>query len=124
MLITNFRFLNKIKKTVKNKARVEGSIREAFLTQKIAYFSSYYFGPQVKNSRTRVRRNDYGVINDDSESSLSVFNLSRRTSGACKERWLNDKELAATQLHVLLNCEEVKPIEQYIQLGCCKLFII
>ena len=48
VFITNFRFLNKLKKTVKNKARVEGSIREAYLTQEIAYFSSHYFGPQVK----------------------------------------------------------------------------
>ena len=110
MLIINFRFLNKIKKTVKNKACVEGFICEAFLTQEIAYFSSHYFGPQVKSSRTRVRRNDYGVINDDRESSLSVFNLPWRTSGSCKERWLNDKELAVAQLHVLLNYEEVKPI--------------
>ena len=110
VLIKNFRFLNKLKKTVKNKARVEGSIREAYLTQEIAYFSSHYFGPQVKSSRTRVRRNDWGVVNDDREPSLSVFNLPGRTSGKCKERWLNDKELAAAQLHVLLNCEAVKPI--------------
>ena len=95
---------------MRNKTRVEGSIREAFLTQEIAYFSSHYFGSQVKSKRTRVRRNDYGVVNDDREPSISVFNLPGRTSGTCKERWLNDKELAAAQLHVLLNCEEVKPI--------------
>ena len=76
---------------MKNKARVEGSIREPFLTQKIAYFSSHYFGPQVKSKRTRVCRNDYGVVNDDREPSLSVFNLPGRTSGTCKDRWLMTK---------------------------------
>ncbi|XP_027187904.2 uncharacterized protein [Cicer arietinum] len=40
---------------------------------------------------------------------LSIFeNLHGETSGKCSDRWLNDKELAAAQLHVLLNCIEVK----------------
>ncbi|KAL3528982.1 hypothetical protein ACH5RR_008304, partial [Cinchona calisaya] len=101
-------FLNKIKKTVKNKAHVEGSICEAYLAQEIAYFSSHYFEPHVLCSRHRVQRNDDGVVNDERQSTLSIFNFPGRTAGKGTTRWLSDKELQAAHLHVLLNCVEVK----------------
>ena len=37
------------------------------------------------------------------------LNPPSRTAGKCKDRWLDDREIHAVQLHVLLNCDKVKP---------------
>ena len=94
---------------IKNKARVEGSICEAYLCQETAHFCSYYFEPHVQSSRNRIGRND--VVGQDMtcEHTLSIFNKSDRYSGRYKSQYLNDRELAAAHLHILLNCEEVQP---------------
>nr|XP_027187893.1 uncharacterized protein LOC113785496 [Cicer arietinum] len=110
------RFINKIKKTVKNKKKnVEGCISEAYLVQEITYFSTHYFVPLAQYASTiglNKRTHQDHVI-----QTLPIFeNLHGETSGKCSDRWLNDKELAAAQLHVLLNCIEVKQfIEMYVQ---------
>ena len=94
---------------VKNKSRVEGSICEAYLCQETSHFCSYYFESHVQSMRTNVGRNDDGGVDDIVRPTLSIFNYSGRSAGTCKSRYLNDKELAAAHLHVLLNCEEVQP---------------
>ncbi|XP_038680928.1 uncharacterized protein LOC119981859 [Tripterygium wilfordii] len=48
------RFLHSLKKKVKNKARVEGSICEAYIVEETSSFASYYFEPHVSSRRTRV----------------------------------------------------------------------
>ncbi|KAL3361326.1 hypothetical protein AABB24_014301, partial [Solanum stoloniferum] len=99
------RFLNKIKKTIKNKSRVEGSICQA------SYFASHYFESHVLTSNNRVDRNDDLITKNATQPTLSVFNLSGRSYGKKKGniRWLDDKEVVAAQLHVLINCDKVKP---------------
>lgn len=86
---------------------MEGCICEAYLVQETTYFSSHYFVPLAQYASTvglKKRTHQDHVI-----QTLSIFeNLHGETSGKCSDRWLNDKELAAAQLHVLLNCIEVK----------------
>ena len=94
---------------VKNKSHVEGSICEAYLSLETSHFCSYYFEPHVQSIRTKVGRNDFGGQNDTSQKTLSVFTHVGRPTGICKSRYLDEKELAAVHLHVLLNCEEVQP---------------
>ena len=94
---------------VKNKSRVEGSICEAYLCQETSHFCSYYFESHVQSMRNNIGRNDDGGIDETILPTLSIFNHSGRSAGTCKSRYLNDKELAAAHLHVLLNCEEVQP---------------
>ena len=101
--------INKLKKMVKNKSRVEGSICEAYLAQETVHFCSYYFEPDVQSRRTRVGRNEYLGDDEMIEQCGSIFNLSGRPSGACKRRYLNDDEYKAARLYVLLNCTEVEP---------------
>ncbi|XP_038707276.1 uncharacterized protein LOC120002586 [Tripterygium wilfordii] len=112
-------FLGKLKKMVKQKARVEGSICQAYLCQETSHFCSYYFEPHVHTMRTIVGRNDDGALDDSIRPTLSIFNQPGRPFGQCISRFLNEKELAAVTLHVLLNCEEVEPyidiFVQYIQ---------
>lgn len=54
------RHLNHLKRKVKNKARVEGSICEAYVLEEISNFCSRYFKPHVATNRTRAPRNDDG----------------------------------------------------------------
>ena len=106
-----FRFLNKLKKTVKNCSRVEGSIFEAYLMQEMANFYFVYFEPDVSRIRTRVHWNNFVNLDDNPrEPSLSIFTSAGRTTGKCSDRWLTDTEVEAAQLYVLLNCDEVKPV--------------
>lgn len=93
---------------VKNRARVEGSICEAYLCQETSHFISYYFESHVQSLRNRVGRNDDGG-QDEGRQILSIFNHHGRSAGACKSRYLTDRELRAAHLHILLNCEEVQP---------------
>ena len=54
-----------LKKKVKNKARVESSISEAYMMEEISNFCSNYFKPHVLKNSTRVRRNDdEGNVNE------------------------------------------------------------
>jgi hypothetical protein len=102
------RFLNKIKKTAKNKSSVEGSICEAYLVQETSYFGSHYFVPPNQLSST-IGPNK-GNNQDHLQPTLSIFeNLHGQPAGKYSERWLKDIELAAAQAHTLLNCNEVKP---------------
>jgi len=103
------RYLNSLKQMVKNKSHVEGSICEAYLSMETSHFCSYYFEQHVQSMRTKVGRNDFGVQNDTSQDTLSVFNHVGHPAGICKSRYLNEKEVAVVHLHVLLNCEEVQP---------------
>jgi len=94
-------FLNNIKKTVKNKRSVEGSICEAYLIQEISHFSPHYFvSPMCL---------DVGVHQDRIQPTLSIFKPFGQAMGKCKERWFNHREWSVAQLHVLLNCNKVKP---------------
>lgn len=80
---------------------MEGSICEAYLLQETSYFSSHYFVSPICVGE--------GVHEDHIEPTLSIFKSYGQTTGKYKERWLSDKEKSVAQLHVLLNCNEVKP---------------
>ena len=77
------RFLNKLKKKVKNKAYVEGSTCEAYLIEEIAYFCQYYFDPHVLSCSNRVNCNaNWG--GEYNESTLSLFIQPGQPSRKCE----------------------------------------
>ncbi|KAI0516679.1 hypothetical protein KFK09_009356 [Dendrobium nobile] len=102
------RYLNKLKKYVKNKARPEGSICEAYLSQETTHFCSYYFEPHVRSTRTKMGRNMDFDVEEQSHATLTVFRRQGKPNGKCVERYLNDLEINTANLYVLLNCEEVQ----------------
>ncbi|XP_072087304.1 uncharacterized protein [Arachis hypogaea] len=95
------RVIGAFKRTVKNRARVEGSICEAFLAKETSSFVSFYFEPHILSRRTRVGRNDDG--GDTIKASLSIFNRPGRKVGKAKDHWLDERDKAAAHLHILLN---------------------
>ena len=101
--------LHDLKKMVKNKVRVEGSISEAYLIQEISNFGSYYFLPHVHTKLTQVGRNDDGGEVDAPEGCLSIFTHPGRPSGKMHERWLTDEEFNVATVYVLMNCTEIEP---------------
>ncbi|XP_065871961.1 uncharacterized protein [Euphorbia lathyris] len=108
------RYLGHLKKSVKNKARVEGSICNAYLVEESSNFCSYYFEPQVYTRHRKVPRNDDGGdTNDADKSNLMIFSYNGRYSGLARSRWLDEKEHASIHSYILLNCPQVTP---YVEL--------
>jgi hypothetical protein len=97
---------------VKNKARVEGSICNAYLVEESSTFFSYYFGPDVETRHTNVHRNEEFSTQGEEEHLLSVCNIRGSSLGSIQTRFLNGAELRVATNYILLNCEEVQP---YIQ---------
>ena len=89
------------KRSVKNKARVEGSICAAYLHRETTYFCSHYF----KNFMLLPsnHRNDTQWQSQTFESILSVFQQVGRHAGKEATHWLTDVELNSSHVHVLIN---------------------
>nr|GEV66541.1 hypothetical protein [Tanacetum cinerariifolium] len=95
------RYLYHLKKKVKNKARVESLICEAYIMEEISNFYSHYFEPHVLTNLTRVRRNDDGGNVNEREDVLSIFKHPARPSGNSKRRYLNDDEYTTAILYAV-----------------------
>lgn len=106
------RNLQKIKNNVRNKAKVEGSICNAYLVEEASAFCGHYFEPRVYSRQRKVPQRYYYGAGDSSEEEgmISIFRNTGRSFGRAKSRFfLDDKEYHAAQTYILLNCEEVKP---------------
>lgn len=95
---------------MKNKAKVEGSICNAYLVEEASSFCAHYFEPHVNTRHRKVPRNDDTVEHmDEHLGNLSIFTHSGRPLGKGKVRYLTEQEFQAAQMYILLNCIEVKP---------------
>ena len=100
------RFMGDAKRCVKNKAKVEGSIRTAYTFKEANHFMSHYF---IKSTLTPTNtQNEVDAASGNHSFALSVFCLPGRHVGN-KEYWMKDEELRSAEVHVLINCTEVKP---------------
>ena len=96
---------------MKNKARVEGSICNAYLVEEASLFCSYYFEEHVHTRHRRVPRNNdvYGENWEENEETLSIFKYPRRAFGQATSRKLSLEEFHAAHAYIMLNCSEVDP---------------
>ena len=100
--------MRKLKRKVKNKACVEGSIAEAYLIEEISTFCSHYFDSSVDTNFNRVDRNDDdGAIFPD--GCISIFSHPGQPFGEKRSRILTIEEYEQIMLYVLLNTDEVEP---------------
>ncbi|PKU80174.1 hypothetical protein MA16_Dca023369 [Dendrobium catenatum] len=97
------RYLNKLKKTAKNKSRPEGSICETYLTYETTQFCSYYFETISQSGESSAYQNV------GKSSNISVFSGIGEPLGASTVCYLTDKEMPVITLYILLNCDEVEP---------------
>lgn len=97
-----------LKRMVRNRACVEGSICEAYLIQETSNFCALYFEPNILTKLNRVPRNDDGgSIEDDGK--LSIFIYPCRPFGKSTEICLGENDYKAPEIYVLLNCKDMVP---------------
>ena len=99
--------MHDLKMKVRNKAKVEGSIAEAYIMEEISNFCSMYFEADIQTHCTQPPRNDDGGESVCSYR-LSIYNHPRRTFGRSSTRMLDDRELCAAEIYILLNCSELE----------------
>ena len=99
------RFLGKLKRFVRNRARLEGSIAEGYLSIECLTFCSMYlreieivWSCEEQNSDRCQGERDVG---------LSVFSQPVRPLGAAKYVRLDDIHLTRAHWYVLSNCSEI-----------------
>lgn len=113
MTLLFYRFMGDSKRSVNNKARVEGSICASYRHRETIYFCSHYF-----NNFKMTSRNGRNEVDDEIERhplALSVFGQPGRHSGSeLPPHWLTDAEYMSAHVHVLINCDEVKPYVEYV----------
>ena len=112
------RALGRLKRTVKNKARVEGSIASAYLVREATIFCSHYFEGHAMTKRRVVPRNDDkgaqpGVHMDHVPS---IFKIHGRSQGREKAHTLTIAERDVAHSYVMMNCVEMRPYIRFIQL--------
>ncbi|XP_073295278.1 uncharacterized protein [Primulina huaijiensis] len=109
------RFLRRLKNNIRNKAKVEGSICNAYLVEETSSFCAYYFADSVKTRHRKFSRNSDDARQIDTNL-FSIFKFPGRPIGSYIFRWLDDREYHAARTYILLNCDEVKPfISMYEQ---------
>lgn len=81
-----------MKRKVGNKARVEGSICNAYLTEEIANFCSNYFQPEVDTKSRDLGRNVTSIVENESDQDIpEIFrDDGGRTSTEGRLRFLQD----------------------------------
>lgn len=102
------RFMGVSKRAVTNKARVEGSICTDYVHREIAnllahYFSSFNLVPTTSLSNNSC--SESVVIHP----TLSILHNSGRPGGKSGKHYLTDEEWKSAHVHVLINCDEIKP---------------
>ena len=103
--------MHDLKMKVRNKAKVEGSIAEAYILEEISTFYAMYFKTNIPTRHTRPSRNDDGGESSASDR-LSIFKHSGRAFRRSLTHTLDDRELHVTELYILLNCTE---FESYVE---------
>jgi hypothetical protein len=98
------RELKKLRVTVRNKARVDGCIAEAFTCKEIMNFSSKYFS-HVNNVNAHTMR--YHIVEEVPLSELSIFQWKGKSVVAPSAHYVTDDEWSYTMLYMYTNMEEV-----------------
>jgi hypothetical protein len=100
------RELKKLRATVRNKARVEGCIAEAFTCKEIMSFSSMYFS---RNNNVNAHTPQYHVEEVVLLSELKIFQWYGKCVGATSSHFVTNDKWNYTMLYMYTNMEEVIP---------------
>lgn len=115
------RYMYHLKKKVKNKARIGGSIVAQCLNEEISYVTSNHLAPSkvqdhvedVNEIRFTYKYPDVPIM----------FHQVGRISGQSRRGWLNDEDYNIIQTFLLLNCQEFEPYERYFILFIIKYYM-
>ncbi|KAI3754497.1 hypothetical protein L1987_54281 [Smallanthus sonchifolius] len=105
------RKLGRLKRTIRNKARVEGCIVESYLVNELSNYCSLYLDPTLNTRLNREPRNFAPNIPgySSTDSRLSIFkHPSRRLfPKGGKTIVLTDEDRHKAHTYILLNCQEL-----------------
>lgn len=105
--------MGSLKRTVRNKAKVEGSIVESYLVKELSTYCSLHFEPTTQTRLNREPRNFAPDIPSSSgiDNRLSIFKVPCRRlyCKAGKKISLSEAEIHKIHTYILLNCDEVRP---------------
>ncbi|KAM1496506.1 hypothetical protein ACFXTO_031099 [Malus domestica] len=104
------RYLQTLKRYVRNKCRPEGSIAEAYLVDECLSFCSMYLR-DVESHRTRRGRNEDGIRRGVS-GGLSIFDSKGCYMGSGENVELDLNVLDQCHKYILNNCDEVSPFRR------------
>jgi hypothetical protein len=100
------RELETLRVIVRNKARVEGCIVEAFVCKEITNFSRKYFShANNMNAHTML----YHIVEEVPLTELLIFQWKGKGVGAPSAHYVMDDEWIYTMLYMYTNMEEVQP---------------
>ena len=91
---------------VRNKARVEGCIAEAFLLKEVSYFTSVYFIEEHNVYATTMR---YNVDEEPPVSDLNIFQWRGTSTSKGTFYHLSMDERMSALLYMYSNMEEMEP---------------
>ncbi|XP_057986602.1 uncharacterized protein LOC131171152 [Hevea brasiliensis] len=102
------RYLHKLKLYVRNKAKPEGSIAEAYIADECLTFCSRYL-VGIDTIFNQLPRNDDGFDQNGCNDGLGIVRRSERPLGRGEYHLLTDDWKQKAHLYILNNCEEVWP---------------
>ena len=100
------RELKKLRAMVRNKARVEACIAEAFAIKEISNFSSKYF---VEKHNVNAPSMRYHTVSEPPNSKLEIFKWKGKGVGASSHHHVDYTEHKSIMLYMFTNMEEVQP---------------
>jgi len=109
-----YRYIQRIRKKVRNKARVEGSIVEAYLVEEAANFLSLYFRSQVHSIRNKTPRYDDGGSTSMRACGIELFEHTGRCFCSQGFRDLTTQQVKAAALYILTNIPEMDDFFKYV----------
>jgi hypothetical protein len=113
-LLSHRRCIQKLRKKVRNKARVEAGIVEAFLVEEAANTLSLYFRPHAPSVRNKVPRYDDCASSFQSTCDLDIFKCPGRCMSPRGIRELSNKEYKVAFLYILTNMPEMDSFFLYV----------
>jgi len=108
------RFIKKLKKKVRNKARVEGCIVEASLVEEATNFVSLYFRASARSTKNKMPRYDDGASTFASVCDLEIFQYSGRCISPRGTHELSREEYKVAFLYILTNIPEMDDFFEYV----------
>jgi hypothetical protein len=100
------RALKNLRGMVRNKARVEGCIAEAFLLKEVSYFTSVYFAEEHNVYAATMR---YNVNEEPPVSDLNIFQWRGTSTSKGTFYHLSMDERMSALLYMYSNMEEMEP---------------
>ncbi|KAL0728094.1 hypothetical protein Bca4012_024187 [Brassica carinata] len=107
------RYMYHLKKKVKNKAHIAGSIVAQYVNEEISTASANFFGnphlvPEVPHPGEVRFTYQYPDL-------PNLFYHEGRVSGKCEEKWLTDDDYTVLQTFLMLNCDTFEPYERMFE---------